>query len=550
MAAAHTHVDPTGQISVLHLAENPNDTFLLAGELVDAGFRNRISQARDAAELKEALAREMFDLLVVDLPLPTGVDAQLLDELASQRPDVRVLFRWGSSGQWATESSNEQLARSVRSALANKPDRAQSETDRRRTLTQLVKQQQAFLELVQLDVSDFEAALTKITAMFARTMNVARVSVWELNDASNELVCLHQFDAESETHSLGSRLRSFPRYLASLRRSLTLAADDARQDPRTSEFLENYLIPHGITAMLDAPVRRAGRVAGVVCLEHVGPGPRHWNVLEQCAASAAAGLVARTLEVRDRRLAEERAARIERMNAIGQVATGVAHDLKNVLTVLIGNLDLALQSRGNLEERWQYARLAQEAAQNVNRLVNELLDVGRDGCVEPRTLELRALSKDLENVLRSAAGPRATFVLVPPPSELCALADSTALARALLNLVKNAGEALERPGRITLRVAERELTQPLDGLPAGRYAVLSVDDTGAGIDPSARAQLFQPFFTTKSDHRGHGLGLATSFALMRQFGGTIRVDSHPGIGTCFEILLPLVSTPSTNVSAT
>lgn len=539
MTSTHEIGDPSHAISVLHLAGDPNDTYLLAGELHDAGFANHVSHAADVAELRALVERSTFDLLIVDLPLPDQLDPRVLDELAAQRPELRVVFRWGTSGQWATESPSEQLGRSVRSALDAHPIRRQSEPQRRAVMAQLVRQQQAYLELLKHDTDDFDGALRRITSTIARALDVPRVSVWELNDEADELRCLDQFETARGEHSQGSRLRSFPRYLASLRRSLTLAADDARRDPRTSEFLEHYLEPLGITAMLDAPVRRKGRVAGVICLEHIGQGPRHWTVLEQCAATSAAGLVARALEVRDRKLAEERAARTERLNAIGQVASGVAHDLNNVLTVLLGNLDLALRPVGSAEERLQHARTARDAALGVSTLVSELLTIGREGCADLSPVDLRALAAKLEPVLRSAAGPRATFSIEEAAGELPVLADASALSRVLINLVKNAGEALAEPGRITLRLAPCQLTDALDGLPPGEYATATVDDTGAGMDATTRARLFQPFFSTKSDGRGHGLGLSTSFALIRQFGGTIRADSTPGRGSRFEVVLPL-----------
>ena len=526
------------EVAVLHLTSNPNDTFLLREELTEEGIAGHVQHACDVELLERQLAERQFDVLVADLPLPPNVRASLFDELSANHPLLSVVFRWGSTGQWQSEAPSAQIARSIRMALERRPDRPQTAVERRGMLTELVRQKQHFLELAKQDQSDFEPAIQRITLTLASMLRAARVSVWEFSEDEDVLRCIDLYDAKTGEHSRAPDLRSVPRYVESLRCSLTLAAHDARQDPRTSEFLEQYLVPLGITAVLDAPVRRGERVVGVVCHEHVGVEPRHWNVLEECAAAAAADLVTRLMEVRDRRRAEERLARLERLEAVGKLASGVAHDLNNMLLVVMGNLELALAPASEAAKR--DARLAQvrDSTFMMRDLVSDLLDVGREGQLQRASVELRALLLRMQPMLRTSAGTDNQLSVKAGEKPVTVEGDASVLTRVLLNLVKNANEAMPTPGRVDVALGTVTLARETEGVRAGECAVISVSDSGVGMDESTLGQLFQPFYTTKGNGQGHGLGLATSYGLIRQLGGTIRVTSTPKVGSRFEVLLP------------
>ncbi|MFN8588990.1 MAG: ATP-binding protein [Candidatus Eisenbacteria bacterium] len=529
-----------GTLEFLHLTEYESDSELLGAELRDCGVMGVVTHAATGAELQSALEGTRFDVLVVDLPLPDSLDASLLDELATRRPELSILFRWGSTGQWSSEAPGEQLRRSLANAMAARIDRDRSRAEGRHVLTQVVRQQQSYLQLSRLDLWDFDRALHTMTAEVSRLLGVARVSVWELSPDDAALDCLDLYDARTGQHTRAPRLTSFPTYLASLRRSLTLTVHDAHSDPRTAEFLAGYLEPLGISALLDAPVQSGGRVIGVLCLEHVGAEPRQWTLLDQCAAGATASMVARAFEVRTRRRLEERMARSERLQTLGQLASGVAHDLKNVLTVLIGNLDLAANPKASPETSAQHLQVARDAAKNVHQLVNDLLMVGRSGELHLQSLELRGhLDRSLA-FLRAALPERVRLEMGPSvPGPVRVMADVHALSRVLLNLVRNAADAIPAEGRVTLSLKLGDACEGGDDLPPGPAALLTIEDTGVGMDESTQRHLFEPFHSTKPAGVGHGLGLATSYGLVRQLGGTIRAESTLGRGSRFTIVLPI-----------
>jgi hypothetical protein len=306
---------------VLHLAESPNDSFLLKAELADEGIPCQLLALTPGEDLARAVAGSTIDLLIVDVPLNSPAWRGGLDEIQRTRPELPVVFRWGGTGNWSTESSSEQLGRRIRGVLSLPDTARRTEGERREFLDRLVRHQQTYLELLRSDFWSFDEAIKRIIERAADLLEVERVSVWEFTDDRKAIVCLDLFVRSTRSHERPRPVSSCPSYLATLESSLTLAADDAQRDPRTSELAESYLVPHGVLSMLDAPIRRDGRLVGVVCHEQTGT-PRQWAVLEQCSAGWVAGLVARAMDVRERRQLAERLERAERLDSIGRLASG------------------------------------------------------------------------------------------------------------------------------------------------------------------------------------------------------------------------------------
>jgi signal transduction histidine kinase/CheY-like chemotaxis protein len=236
----------------------------------------------------------------------------------------------------------------------------------------------------------------------------------------------------------------------------------------------------------------------------------------------------------------ERLAHSQRLEALGQLAGGVAHDFNNLLVPILGASGMADEhlpaghpARTELDE-------IRRAALRARDLTRRLLAFGRKQALDMRPVDLRELVAGMESLLRSALGSHVELVLeldAPPVVR----ADPSQLETVLVNLVVNARDSMQGGGRVTLATGARSadgLEAARLGIPAGRCAVLTVSDSGCGMDAATAARAFEPFFTTKPVGKGTGLGLSTAHGIVTQHGGAIRIASEPGRGTAVEILLP------------
>jgi signal transduction histidine kinase len=193
---------------------------------------------------------------------------------------------------------------------------------------------------------------------------------------------------------------------------------------------------------------------------------------------------------------------------------------------------------------------AAEIKQSVDRgagLTRQLLAFSRRQAVRSRVFALGTIVCGMDTMLRRLIGPEIEFAIRCAPEPLMLLADSGQIEQVVLNLVVNAGDAMPRGGQIIVRVEEVEVDDTeaatvVEGK-AGRYARLSVSDTGTGIDEQTRAKLFEPFFTTKEQGKGTGLGLSIVYGIVKQGGGYITVESEAGQGATFLIFLPIIAAP-------
>jgi PAS domain S-box-containing protein len=246
------------------------------------------------------------------------------------------------------------------------------------------------------------------------------------------------------------------------------------------------------------------------------------------------------------RQAEEHLRQAQKIEALGRLAGGVAHDFNNLLTVVSGRTELlqTLIDHGHPARR--EVEVVQATVDRAMTLTRRLLAFSRPQAQLPSTVELNAVVVDMAVMLRRLIGDHIDLVVHLAPGLGRVQADAGEIEQVLLNLVLNARDAMPRGGRLTLTTGESAPAAapaaPGD-VSAGPCVVLSVADTGTGMDERVRTHLFEPFFTTKDEGKGTGLGLFTVYGIVAQRGGTIGVDSAPGRGTVFRIFLPRVAEP-------
>jgi PAS domain S-box-containing protein len=265
-------------------------------------------------------------------------------------------------------------------------------------------------------------------------------------------------------------------------------------------------------------------------------------VRERDGAVSAACVVCRDLT--EQRLIERRLRDAERMESIGRLAGGVAHDFNNLLTVISGYAALAQRALGEGARGTAELAEVQRAAKRAAELTRRLLEFSRRRAVLPAPLNLTEIVHGVLPMLERLIGEHVRVIALTDPDVARTLADRAQMEQVLLDLAANARDAMPGGGTLTIETQTVTLTGEADGVPAGRYACLTVTDTGTGIDPATAEHVFEPFFTTKEVGAGTGLGLASVHGIVTRAGGHVRVYSEPGMGACFRIYLPATEQPA------
>ena len=249
-------------------------------------------------------------------------------------------------------------------------------------------------------------------------------------------------------------------------------------------------------------------------------------------------------DVAERKQLEEQLRQSQKMEAVGQLTGGLAHDFNNMLTGIIGGIELARAriAEGRAPEASRFMDAAIVSAERAAALTHRLLAFSRRQSLDPRALDIGQLVASIEDLLRRTLGEQVELAVITPTDLWPAKADGNQLESAILNLTINARDAMPDGGRLTVECANlsfdrRHVGEP-DTIEPGDYVVISVSDTGAGIPPAMRAKVFDPFFTTKPIGQGTGLGLSMVYGFVRQSGGHVGLYSEAGIGTTVRLYLP------------
>lgn len=236
---------------------------------------------------------------------------------------------------------------------------------------------------------------------------------------------------------------------------------------------------------------------------------------------------------------EERLRQSQKMDAIGQLTGGVAHDFNNVLTVITGTIEIIQEGLADKPQLAAIAQLIDDAASRGAEITSQLLTFARRQPLEPREIDVNGLVVETAKLLRPILGEHVEIVTRLADDAWLAMADPSQLSSAIVNLAVNARDAMPDGGRLTLETANRELDSTGNGDgDAGSYVMVAVADTGHGIPADIRDRVFEPFFTTKGLGRGTGLGLSMVYGFAKQTGGTVAIESEEGRGTVMRLFLP------------
>ncbi|GMV40288.1 MAG: hypothetical protein AMXMBFR64_20040 [Myxococcales bacterium] len=395
-----------------------------------------------------------------------------------------------------------------------------------------VRSRTRHLVRVNEELHETQAALLKSESLLNSVERLSRVGGWEW-DVEKQTVSWT--DETWRIHGL-ERVGSSDASRELLDRSL--ACFDPAAQPRVREALqrceelgEPFDLEGGFTSAAGkrlwvrttaVPIRgESGKVDRVV-----------GNIMDVTTRKAAD---------QERRHLEDQLRQSMKMDAIGKLAGGVAHDFNNQLTVILNYADMALLHVTDERVRRLLTEVV-NAGQRSAALTRQLLAFSRKQALELKPVDVNQCASNLEKMLRRVLGEDVHLRLDLAPDLGLTLADAGQIDQVLMNLVINARDAMPTGGTLTIETSNAEL-DPSQGerqvdVAPGPYVMLSVTDTGVGMDEDTRARIFEPFFTTKPAGKGTGLGLSIVYGIVRQCGGHIHVRSEPGRGACFQILLP------------
>lgn len=427
--------------------------------------------------------------------------------------------------------------------------RKQEEQARIQESEAIQAQQQALLQLSTMPGfinGDIEAVARYLTEAGTRLLNVRRCSFWLFDESENHLRCQDLYDAQTGEHSSGFivRTQKCPDYIKALQSERVIDADDAWRDPRTQDLLDTYLRPLGVVSLLDATVRFSGKFVGVFCSESVET-KRSWTDLEVRFAAEIADQFSLVLLNRSYRLSE-RQARKEARSAVSanqaksNFLASMSHEIRTPMNAILGFVDLLAQEPLD-EEQMNYVKVIQNSASNLLNLLNDIIDFSKIEAgkmkLEITDCSLPGLLEDLDSMIRPQASRKNLDFQILQCQELPEKiqTDPLRLRQCLLNLLTNAVKYTEK-GHVYLNVSRMEQDNT-------SWIQFAVEDTGTGIPPEFYSSIFDAYVQVekKSSHagKGAGLGLAITRNLVSMLGGRIHLNSTPGVGSVFTLLLPL-----------
>ena len=508
--------------------------------------------ASTASQALECVRREDFGIAVVDLRLPDLTGTQLLEKIHRLNHRVRVIINTGyGSFDSAKEAVN--LGAFAYVEKAGDPD-------------ELVRHvHAAFRRHVDRYAQDLEEAVAERTSELRKANEALRREITERKQAE-EGSRRHQEDLQIIFDSVPATIWYKDRKNRILRVNKAAAEwlDMSREDIEGKTTYE--LFPEHAKKYYedDLDVMNSGQPRlGIIEPLLLPTGEQRWvrtdKIPYRDEGGNIAGVIAFVLDITEGKRAEDEKEGLEaqlrqaqKMEAVGRLAGGVAHDFNNILTAILGNVELmqsSMRRRLADDDPWlaEAAQIEQSALRAAD-LTRHLLALGRQQVLRPEILNPNRILAGMEKMLRRLIREDIELAVCPAADLRSIRADAGQIEQVIMNLTLNARDAMPHGGKLTLATAnvsldEEYVAQHAEGR-VGPHVMLSVSDTGCGMDEGTLERVFDPFFTTKPVGEGTGLGLATVHGIVQQSGGHVIAASEPGQGTTFRVYLPSVSEPA------
>jgi PAS domain S-box-containing protein len=506
-------------LHILHLEDDPNDAALVQSTLEAGGITCAATCVQNRADFVAALEHGGIDLILSDFSLPAFDGFSAAELVRSKWPDIPLILVSGTLGEEQAVDSlkggaTDYVLKGHLSRLVPAVRRAMQEVEEH-------DKHQRAEKMIQSERDFSEASLNSLPGIFFLYDQAGKFLRWNRNFervsgyATEEIARMRPFDffVGDERDYIAKKIEEvFTEGATNAEAHFT-----AKDGTRTSYYFTGHTI----------------QTEGKTCLIGIG------------------------IDISGREKLEAQFIEAQKMEVVGHLASGVAHDFNNILAVIVGYSDLAMQALGPKDPLRKHLGEIRHATERAAGLTRQLLIFSRKQTVLPVVLDLNDVVKDLKKMLRRLIDENIELTIVPGKQTGRVKADSGYVGQVLMNLVVNARDAMPNGGKLTIATNNvtldenyaRTHTGAIPGLPAeasakaGDYVMLSVSDTGTGMTEEVKARLFEAFFTTKPKGKGTGLGLATCQTIVQQSGGHIGVYSEVGKGTTFKIYFPRVEQP-------
>jgi two-component system cell cycle sensor histidine kinase/response regulator CckA len=500
-------------LRALFVEDNENDALLVARALTRGGFEVSWERVETREGMAAALDRGPWDLIISDFRMPQFSASEAVALYRERGQDTPFILVSGTVGEKQAvdalkAGAHDFFLKHELTLLPPAVERELREAENRRAWREAEKEREESRAATLAEKAFSEALLDSLPGIFFLV------------------------DEEGK----------FLRWNRSLVRTLGYSADELAQLPAVDLFApeDRGLVEAGLRRVLDT----GAATLEVDLLSKEGAQTPYFLTGSRFVVAGKACCIATGIDVSARKLLEAELAQAQRIEAIGRLAGGVAHDFNNLVGVILGYGELAQVELGTDHAAREDVDEMVKAAQRAAELTRQLQAFSRKQVMQPTSLDLNVLVADADRILGRLIGESIRLVVRMAPDLGCVMADPGQIERVILNLALNARDAMPHGGTLSLETANADLRQEyIAGHPMvvpGPYVMLAISDSGVGMSLETQSRIFDPFFTTKGPSGGTGLGLATVYGIVKQSGGYVWVYSEPGKGTTFRIYLPRV----------
>ena len=510
-------------LRLLLVEDCEDDEQLILRELTRTGFNVAHRRVETVSSMREALAEQTWDIVLSDFSLPEFDAYGALAALSASKRDIPLIIVSGTIGEETAVAAlragaKDFIVKDKLGRLGPAIDRELREREARRTAEEALTESEARLKLRTEQLREREG-------MFRDLFEAAPDAI--LVVSSDGLI--HLANAEAE-RIFGYEPGGLPG------ESLETLVPTTRRDAHV-RHRQSYFAAPRVRRMGPGVDLTARRKDGTEIPVEVSLGPLTFE-----GRASTLGIIR---DMSAHRKVEAQLRQAQKMEAVGRLAAGVAHDFNNILSVILSYAQMMEDDLTPQEPMRASVEEIKAAGMRAAALTRQLLTFSRQGVVETRVLDLDQTISSMENMLRRLLGAHIKLTVLPTAGLWCVKADPGHVEQIIMNLAVNARDAMSGGGSLTIETKnvtlDRDYAAAHHDVEAGAYVMVAVTDTGVGIERGALARIFEPFFTTKGLGQGTGLGLATVFGIVKQNTGHIWVYSEPGIGTTFRVYLPRVA---------